>query len=527
MKKTIFLKLAILSSMLPLFKLGYLSREVVFEDKFFSIDFGHNYSSVLVDTDKNIDNGFENLKMWGRNDFNQLGNGDSKNLLIPTDIKIPTSKRIISNFIDFNFSGVLVDLDNDISNGGEEIWMWGDNTYGQIGDGSVEKKTTPVKTDLTNVINSDSKHIISKNIIGSNHSGVLVDVDDDISNGGEEIWMWGSNKRGQLGIPGSTQSRERPAKINVNDITDNYSNEMIDLYLSDKNTAVLVDTDDNISNGGEEIWMWGDNAYGQIGIGSLSQSFVNTPTKVDTTSMLPDSNKHIISLSLSEKNASALVDTDNNPSNGGEELWIWGDNNYGQLGNGNYFKPGDKDDLYSTTPYKVNLPITSSEHINSYDISYNNAGALITSSSESKIYLWGDNTYGQIGDGTKDFLIRQATPKLIDLPFDDTEKMISEISLGENHSGVIIVNRDLEANLIENELYVWGNNLYGQLGNGTNTESLIPQKVEIEKIIKDNGFNGTKIIIYSVVIFVVVALICLFLFLFFRKRGSSSYGGYY
>src|SRR5439155_7719928 len=70
------------------------------------------------------------------------------------------------------------------------------------------------------------------------------------------------------------------------------------------------------------------------------------------------------------------------------------------------------------------------------------------------LYVWGDNTVGQVGDGTT---TDRATPTLVGTGFKAAATGTSTIALKTN-----------------GDLYAWGWNYYGQLGDGTRTKRLVP-----------------------------------------------------
>jgi alpha-tubulin suppressor-like RCC1 family protein len=93
-----------------------------------------------------------------------------------------------------------------------------------------------------------------------------------------------------------------------------------------------------------------------------------------------------------------------------------------------------------------------------------------------RTYCWGNNDYGQLGDGTK-VSKSTPTPVLTNLEF-------ISISVGTNH--VCAVD-------IDNVPYCWGNNNYGQLGDGTTGESLQPRRVSgLDRISNPSGLQTIK-----------------------------------
>ncbi|HHX99198.1 TPA: hypothetical protein GX533_00740 [Candidatus Dojkabacteria bacterium] len=82
-----------------------------------------------------------------------------------------------------------------------------------------------------------------------------------------------------------------------------------------------------------------------------------------------------------------------------------------------------------------------------------------------KAYCWGLNSYGQLGDGSRDSRDKRTTPVEVKQgAIPNTVKLVS-ISAGARHTCAIGS---------DNKGYCWGNNDYGQLGNNSNTQSEIP-----------------------------------------------------
>lgn len=232
------------------------------------------------------------------------------------------------------------------------------------------------------------------------------------------------------------------------------------------------------------LWTWGNNNRGKLGIGSAS--IVNRPTKVVGEGMGKVKSVHMASMFTVAVTESG-------------EVWTWGRNIWGLLGDGttdkdNHTLPQKITSLGNTKIKKVvnqnnctlaldeennlwiwgqNAPVTSTflnpakalSDIKEIKSSQLHSGAL---SMNGNLYMWGDNSNGTLGDGTcENKTIAEAV--LIDLP------QIKQYDLGGTSSCAVST---------EGELYTWGNNGDGQLGYEVTTEdeegknsSLIPTKV--------------------------------------------------
>ncbi len=183
----------------------------------------------------------------------------------------------------------------------------------------------------------------------------------------------------------------------------------------------------------DTLWCWGDNALGQLGIGSNTSSSV--PVQVTG---LPEP---VIQLMARGYHTCAVL--------ADESLWCWGYNNNGQLGDG------------TTVSRNLPVPVTGMDH----DVAYVAAGIYHTCAilKTGALHCWGLNTYGQVGDGT---LTQRLTP--VQVTFSGTTSPVAVVDGGVHHSCAV---------LADGTMWCWGRNHWGQLGNGTTTDSALPVQV--------------------------------------------------
>lgn len=219
-----------------------------------------------------------------------------------------------------------------IKNDGE-LWGWGDNTFGQLGDSTTVSKTNP--TFIRKLINVDT-------ICAGDYHSVLLKKDST-------IWAWGYNKYGQLG-DGTNKTSLIPKKIGKD-------NDWVEISSRGINTLALK------VNG--TLWTWGSNRFGQLGIGNTNDS--NIPIQIGK-------------------------DTDwTHVYSGGEYCfamkkdstwWCWGNNIFGQL--------GLRDSLIRTIPTRCFLK-TLYRDINT-GVQHN-----LAISRDSSLWAWGLNSSGELG----------------------------------------------------------------------------------------------------------------------------------
>lgn len=128
-------------------------------------------------------------------------------------------------------------------------------------------------------------------------------------------------------------------------------------------------------------------------------------------------------------------------------LYMWGsDGNNGAIGNGTY------DEIYC-------VPIKVMENVKLVSLGHGNTGAV---TNDGSLYMWGDNDCGELGNDKGEW-----DSSYSDVPIKIMEN-VESISLGESTSAAVTS---------DGSLYMWGNNSYGELGNGTKTDSTVPIKI--------------------------------------------------
>jgi len=326
----------------------------------------------------------ENGKCWGRNNYGQLGDGTNTDSNVPVDVSdLTSSLKGVSSGI---YHTCIITSEGAVK-------CWGYNRYGQLGDGTNADSNVPVEVsglseEIKAISASDKAHTCAITTQGA-------------------VKCWGYNRYGQLG-DGSTIDGAVPVDVS------GLSSGMAAISTGSYHTCAV----DQYGR----VKCWGDNRYGQLGDGTYNNSMV----PVDAS----DLSSGAKAISAGGGHACALT-----PEGA---VKCWGDNYYGQLGDG--------------THTNRNIPVDVSGL--SSGVTAISAGQWHTCAltSEGAVKCWGKNDAGQLGDGTwEDSTIPVDVSGLSSGGF--------VISAGGAHTCAF----SLEAGL-----KCWGDDSYGQLGDGMN-----------------------------------------------------------
>ncbi|XP_045327677.1 X-linked retinitis pigmentosa GTPase regulator isoform X4 [Leopardus geoffroyi] len=289
--------------------------------------------------------------------------------------------------------------------GNNKLYMFGSNNWGQLGLGS---KSTVGKPTCVKALKPEKVKFAA---CGRNHTLVSTE--------GGKVYAAGGNNEGQLGL-GDTEERNTFHLISF--FTSQYK---IKQLSAGSNTSAAL-TEDG------ELFMWGDNSEGQIGLKDVTN--VCVPQQVTV-------GKPISWISCGYYH-SAFVTTEG-------ELYTFGEPESGKLGLPNQL----------LCNHRMPQPVPG---IPEKVVQVACGGGHTVVLTEKAVYTFGLGQFGQLGLGT--FLFETSVPKVIEHIKD---QKISSISCGENHTALIT---DIGL------MYTFGDGRYGKLGLGLEnfTNQFIP-----------------------------------------------------
>ena len=305
-----------------------------------------------------------------------------------------------------------------------QVFAWGDNLYGQLGDGkTAEERTTPVAVTRSGVLAGQR---ITSVAAGERYSVALSSTG--------EIYTWGVNAQGQLG-DGTRTERSVPVQLTRSEAIAGVSFSAIS--AGQEHTLALSDDG--------RVFGWGDNASGQLADGTTTRRTtavaVTTSGALDGVTIVAIAAGHYHSLALS--------------SDG--RVFSWGGNAEGQLGDGTTTQ--------RTTPVAVTISgVLSGVSISAIAAGRNSSYAL---GSNGRVYSWGFNTNHELGDGTT---VSRLEPVAVNTSGVLSGVSISAISAGY-YGGYVLDT--------EGRAYSWGSYFTsrGLLGDGGVADGTVPVAV--------------------------------------------------
>nr|WP_232342013.1 MULTISPECIES: RCC1 domain-containing protein [Bifidobacterium] len=269
------------------------------------------YHSLAVGSDGNV-------YAWGSNYNGQLGDGTTvSNRYTPVRVKTPDRKTYPDLPADFTYLQASAGAYHSLALGSDgNAYAWGYNGSGQLGDGTSTTRYAPVRVktpDRKTYPDLPADFTYLQVSAGYLHSLALG------SDG--NAYAWGNNGSGQLG-DGTSTTRYAPVRVRTPD-----RKTYPDLPADFTYLQVSAGGDHSLALGSDGYaWAWGCNSSGNLGNNSYSESHV--PARVRDPASPTDTSQGLQAEQVSAGyHHSLAVGSDGN-------AWAWGDNTYGQLGDG-------------------------------------------------------------------------------------------------------------------------------------------------------------------------------------------------
>jgi alpha-tubulin suppressor-like RCC1 family protein len=343
---------------------------------------------------------------WGHNYTGQLGDGTTTQRITPTLV----ADGAMGNS---GVTAVAAGWGHTCALKGGQVYCWGRNAYGKLGDGTTTQRITPT--------------LVADGAMGnSGVTAVAAGWDHTCALKGGQVYCWGWNFFGQLG-DGTTTDRNTPTLV--------ADGEMGNSGV----TAVAAGYGHTCALKGGQVYCWGRNVVGDLGDGTTTQRI--TPTLVADGAM---GNSGVTAVAAGLGYTCALK---------GGQVYCWGGNLHGQLGDG------------TTTYYRTTPTLVADGAMGNSGVTAVAAGDSHTCALKGgQVYCWGYNGFGQLGDGTT------TSPRT-------TPTLVADGAMGNSGVTAVAADDSHTCALKGGQVYCWGWNYSGQLGDGTTTDRTTPVQV--------------------------------------------------
>ncbi len=289
---------------------------------------------------------------WGNNNTGQLGDGSTGGYsAVPVAVEaggVLAGKRLTAIAVGNSYACAL--------DSAGAAYCWGINSLGELGDGTTTSSDVPVAVDTSGLPGGG---VFTQITASEVHTCALTIT--------RAAYCWGDNGFGELG-DNSTARSARPVAVDV-------AGALAGKTITQIAAAGQFDTCALDSAGA--AFCWGFNDFGQLGIGSRTNSSV--PVPVNTDGVL--AGKTLTQLAVGHDDHTCALDS-------AGAAFCWGSDFAGDLGDGH--------GAISTVPVAVNTSGVLAGKALSSISSGNDHTCAVSVAGEA--YCWGSNFYGQLGD---------------------------------------------------------------------------------------------------------------------------------
>ena len=301
------------------------------------------------------------------------------------------------------------------------VRAWGYNGNGRLGDGTTTEKNAPVLVSgLTNVIE----------VVAGDAHNLALKADGT-------VWAWGYNFFGQLGA-GSFDYTDRTIPVQVPGLTN-----VVAIAAGGKGSMAL-------KNDGT-VWVWGSYKLNMKGAIPISDADWNATGGASGPYPVPGLT-NVVTISAGGDSATGVNADVCLALTADEQLYAWGSNDWGELGQGTAGSSTSKSlpTLVSALAGKTILNMaTSGYHV-------------VALTNDSQQWAWGLGSSGQLGNGMSGTLPGQTVLYHSKVPIASATGLLNVLDLTVGVGHTVALNADLTYSS-------WGGNNGGQLGNDSTT----------------------------------------------------------
>jgi alpha-tubulin suppressor-like RCC1 family protein len=341
---------------------------------------------------------------WGGNSNGQLAQNNTADRSSPVQITGTWSK--------VTYTRSVIGLKTDGS-----LWAWGHNSYGTIGDNTKIHRSSPVQTTLADTkwinvvgfggIRATTTSTTTTSTTTTSTTSTSTTSTTSTTQAPGALYTWGYRNLGSSGDNNDTVIYQSPTQIidasQYRDLPPN---------TSGYGSCFAIKPDGT-------LWAWGLNAYyGALGDGTLENR--SSPIQITSNTWNMVSSSSLATLAIKSDNT----------------LWGWG---------GGAFLPNNSNTSYSS-------PIQIGTDTWRYVNTGGQTGAGIKT--DGTLWLWGRNQNGQLGNNQVSY---------------NTQSSPTQTVAGGNNWIFVNVSSDGFVHAIKSDtnLWAWGNNSWGQIGNNT------------------------------------------------------------
>ncbi len=410
-----------------------------------------------------------NAYAWGNNEYGQLGDGTKTNRTTPVMVKMPDRKTYPDLPADFTYVQVSAGYYHSLAVGSDGYaYAWGNNDNGQLGNKtSGGYSTVPVRVRDPDSPYDTSKGLKAVQVSGGTYHSLAVGADGN-------TYAWGYNSSGQLGDGTSNNYRYTPVRVKTPD-----RKTYPDLPADFTYVQVSAGYEHSLAVGSDGYaYAWGNNEYGRLGNNSNDYyADSSVPVRVRDPANPTDTSKGLQAVQVSCGTYHSLaVGSDG-------YAYAWGDSSNGSLGNN------------SSVHYPNPVPLRVHDPANPYDTSKGLQAVQVSGGyyhslavgSDGYAYAWGYNAFGQLGNSTSN---SSTVPVHVRDPANPTDSSkglkATQFIAGDHHSLAVSPN---------GYTYACGYNAFGQIGDRSTYNAYVPVPVvfNLQLVITGVKFDRTVV----------------------------------